>query len=711
MTVPAVRVALGLATSSLMVAGTSTSGAGSAAAAPDDRPNVVVIMVDDMSTTEMQYLPKVNALVADEGTMFDEAFNNTPVCCPSRATLLTGQHSRHHGVYTNKPTQGQGYQALDSSNTLATWMTASGYETTFIGKYLNGYGQWGYLPSVPDNREVPPGWSDFQALVGNLKYQDYTINDNGRLVNYGSATEDYQTDVLADRAVASIVDAADSNKPLFLWVAPHSPHTFNGQPPLPAARHRRSFDGIALPRPPNFDEADVSDKPPYVRNQPQITAAVAENMRVHFEARVEALQSVDDLVEDVYEALESTDQLDNTLIVFASDNGYMFGNHRLEGKVRVYDESARVPLAIRGGPFVGGKTITSPVSNADLAPTIVQATGISAGRVMDGADLADVVARPARYADRAILIESVEGPGYSAVRTADWLWVEYEGSSRELYDMRADPYQLTSLHKSSTHAATRQRLGDILDDLRSCSGGNCVVGGPTQPPPPTPTSTTATTTATTAPPSTGGEITVPAAGPDQPSLRIAVTDTAITTRWDPVNGATRYQFRHRIDNQKYKWKTAGNYTTATITPITTNRTYTVEARALISGTWRPWTTGTVTTGGTTPPPTDPTTTATTAPPSPGGEITVPAAGPDQPSLRIAVTDTAITTRWDPVNGATRYQFRHRIDNQKYTWKTAGNYTTATITPITTNRTYTIEARALISGTWRPWTTGTVTTGG
>ena len=214
MTVPAVRVALGLATSSLMVAGTSTSGSGSAAAAPDDRPNVVVIMVDDMSTTEMQYLPKVNALLADEGVMFDEAFNNTPVCCPSRATLLTGQHSRHHGVYTNKPTQGQGYQALDSSNTLATWMTASGYETTFIGKYLNGYGQWGYLPDVPNNREVPPGWSDFQALVGNISYQDYTINDNGRLVDYGSATEDYQTDVLADRAVASIVDAADSGRAL-----------------------------------------------------------------------------------------------------------------------------------------------------------------------------------------------------------------------------------------------------------------------------------------------------------------------------------------------------------------------------------------------------------------------------------------------------------------------------------------------------------------
>lgn len=581
------KTAVGLVIGSLMVAGASASSLGSGVAARDDRPNVVVIMVDDMSTTEMQYLPKVNALIAGEGVTFDRAFDNTPVCCPARATLLTGQHSRHHGVSTNKPSQGQGYQALDSTNTLATWMMAAGYRTTFIGKYMNGYGQWGYLPDVANNREVPPGWSDFQGLVGSIKYQNYTINDNGRLVEYGSRPADYQTDVLADRATASIVDAAGGDEPFFLWVSSLSPHTASGKPPLAAPRHRRSFDGIALPRPPNFDEVDVSDKPGFVRSQPPVTALRAEKMRIHYEARVEALQSVDDLVEDVYEALASSDQLHDTLIVFLSDNGYMFGNHRLEGKVRVYEESSRVSLAVRGGPFVGGTTITAPVSNADLAPTIVAATGIAAGRVMDGVDLADAVDRPERYGDRAILIESVEGPAYSAVRTADWLWVEYLGSGRELYDMRVDPYQLESLHRSSAHKATRQRLAAVLADLRSCAGSNCLIGGPPSPPP----SSTAPTDPP--PPSGGNVVTVPGAGPDQPTLRIEVTEAAITTWWEPVNGAVKYQFRYRIVGRQQQWQPPGTATTATIGAPVANSTYLIEARALVGGTWRPWTTGTI----------------------------------------------------------------------------------------------------------------------
>ncbi len=576
------KVALGLTLGPLMVAGTSTSGTGTAAVASVDRPNVVVIMVDDMSATEMQYLPKVNALIAGDGVSFDRAFDNTPVCCPARATLLTGQHSRHHGVYTNKPEQGQGYQALDSTNTLATWMMAAGYETTFIGKYLNGYGQWGYLRDVPNNREVPPGWSDFQGLVGTIKYKNYTINDNGRLVAYGSRPEDYQTDVLADRAVASVVDAADGDQPFFLWVAPLSPHTAIGNPPLAAPRHQHSFDGITLPRPPNFDEADVKDKPRFVRNQPRVSPSEAEEMRVHYEARVEALQSVDDLVEDVYESLASTGQLDDTIIVFLSDNGYMFGNHRLEGKVRVYEESSRVSLAIRGGPFAGGTTITAPVSNADLAPTIVEATGISAGRVMDGVDLADLADDPERYADRAILIESVEGPGYSAVRTAGWLWVEHEGSARELYDMRADPYQLKSLHNSAPHTTTRKQLAGVLDALQSCRGRTCLIGGPPTPPPP---------------PEDGEVITVPGAGVDQPTLRIKVSGSAITTSWDPVDRAAMYQFRYRVADQQSQWRPPGVYTTVTIADAGAGKTYVVEARALISGTWRPWTTGTTTIAG------------------------------------------------------------------------------------------------------------------
>jgi arylsulfatase A-like enzyme len=192
---------------------------------------------------------------------------------------------------------------------------------------------------------------------------------------------------------------------------------------------------------------------------------------------VETLQALDDAVERVYQTLQATGKLDDTLIIFASDNGYMFGNHRLEGKVRVYDESSRVPLLVRGGPFRGGGQVDSLVSNIDLAPTIVAHTGITPERLMDGIDLAGVVADPAAHANRAILIESVEGPGYAAIRTPTWMWVEYKTGSKELYNMVNDPYQLVSLHRSTALAGVRTTLHGKLVSLLACAGPTCAVTG------------------------------------------------------------------------------------------------------------------------------------------------------------------------------------------------------------------------------------------
>jgi N-acetylglucosamine-6-sulfatase len=240
--------------------------------------NIVVIMTDDMRLDDLDVMTETQALIG-EGTTFRNNYATFPLCCPSRATFITGQYAHNHGVFANRPPNG-GYTALDHTNTLAVWLQAAGYYTSHIGKYLNGYG----LDTPPTL--VPPGWTDWQGLVDNTTYRmyNYTINDNGSLVTYGEAATDYQTDVLADRAVETINQAAP-NHPFFLSIAPAPPHRTGIAGPQPAPRHGGTFDsepGSAgpqpapddvgafgnepLPKPPSFNEADISDKPAFFRN-------------------------------------------------------------------------------------------------------------------------------------------------------------------------------------------------------------------------------------------------------------------------------------------------------------------------------------------------------------------------------------------------------------------------------------------------------------
>ena len=461
-----------------------TSAASGGQSPPTGAHNVVLVLTDDMNYADYEYMPKTRALLGDDGVTFADAHHNTPLCCPARATLLTGQRSANHGVHTNKPAQRQGYQALDHSNTLATWLESAGYDTIHVGKYMNGYGRFSLYPGIADNREVPPGWSDWQTLVGNLTYDRFTINDNGRHVNYDgrrttASTAPYQTDVLAERAVTSMSESLDAGRPFYLWVSTHAPHTYNGRPPLPAPRHRTSFDDVAFPIPPSYNESDVRDKPPYVRRLRALEDSDLLAFADHWENRIESLQSVDDLVESIYLTLERRGALDDTLIIFMSDNGYMLGEHRLEGKVRPYEEATHTPLVMRGGPFRGGVTVDAVVSSTDIVPTIVAQTGVVPQRVMDGIDLSSVVEDPSRYDDRAMIIEMVEGPGYFGLRTERWLYVEYrwKGSTtrvthRELYDVVTDPYQLDNLAGSPAHVGVRNTLAAVLAPLKTCSGAS-----------------------------------------------------------------------------------------------------------------------------------------------------------------------------------------------------------------------------------------------
>ncbi|HEV2852669.1 MAG TPA: sulfatase [Thermoanaerobaculia bacterium] len=446
-----------------------------AAATEVTRPNILVIMSDDQTVADMRVLPKTRALLGERGTTFANSFVSYPLCCPSRSTFLTGQFPHHHGVMANSGPNG-GYQRLDHSNTLPAWLQEAGYYTAHIGKYLNNYGV--------DSPEPPPGWSRWFGLIDPSTYRmyGYTVSDDGVPVTYGSRPEDYQTDVLAEEAERVLRSRAGSSQPFFVTVAPIAPHLerINGVqvPPRPAPRHEGRFAQEPFPAKPSFNEPDVADKPRHIQRLPVLSTVTSARQVAIYRARLAALLAVDDLVERLVRTLTETGQLERTVIVFTSDNGFLLGEHRIpDQKYYPYEESIRVPLIVRGGGFPAGATAGQLVSNVDLAPTIVALAGARARRKMDGRPLLPLALDPGEGKDRTLFIEGVGSgsgkPSFQAARDARWLYVEYSNGGRELYNLQTDPFELSSRHAAPATAKTRADLARRLARLRSCTGEAC----------------------------------------------------------------------------------------------------------------------------------------------------------------------------------------------------------------------------------------------
>ena len=299
---------------------------------PDPRPNIVVVMTDDQTVGEMKALPQVRSLIGDHGVTFNRSYVTTPLCCPARATYLTGQYAHNHKVVTNVPPFG-GYPRLKpKDNTLPVWLQRAGYYTAHIGKYLNSYVR---------KSGVPPGWSDWHGALDPSTYQmwGYTLNENGRIHTYGEqSVEDpalYQTDVYSRKAAKIISRQAPRAKPFFLSVAPLAPHGERlrqaGQvDPRPAPRHAGAFATEPLPRPPSFNEADISDKPSGIQSKPLLGPTQISQMTIRWRSALESLMSVDDLVANLVGTLKRTGELKNTVFIFTDDNGFFFGEHRIE---------------------------------------------------------------------------------------------------------------------------------------------------------------------------------------------------------------------------------------------------------------------------------------------------------------------------------------------------------------------------------------------
>jgi N-acetylglucosamine-6-sulfatase len=466
-------IALGLSAAS--------AGAPVAHSAPVQRPNVIVIMTDDQTVESLRVMPNVRRLIGNRGVTFDNSFVSFSLCCPSRATFLTGEYAHNHHVLSNTPPSG-GFTALDGRNTMPVWLQHAGYATIHLGKYLNGYG-------VGNRREIPPGWSEWHATIdpSTYDYFGYWLNEDGRLVHYGQSARAYKTDVLTREAVDIVRRRAAAQKPFFLWasyIAPHSggPTDTNERfMAVPAPRDRRTFSHAQLPRTAAFNEADVSDKPLFIRRRRILTSDDIRVMTERYRRRLESLVAVDEGVRRIVRALAESGELDNTLIVFTSDNGFLEGQHRIPlGKVDVYDPSTRVPLLMRGPGIPAGLHLRQPVANIDLAPTILDSAEAEAGLPMDGRSLWPLIEDAGIFWGRDILHE---GPGFDqatmqfrAIRTPGFLYVEYASGEKELYDLERDPDELTNLAGDPAYAAQRDALSGRLGLLRDCVGLDCKRG-------------------------------------------------------------------------------------------------------------------------------------------------------------------------------------------------------------------------------------------
>jgi N-acetylglucosamine-6-sulfatase len=442
------------------------------------RPNVILVITDDMDLSLVDNMPTLKSQMIDAGTTFTNMFVTTSVCCPSRASFLTGQYVHNHGVLDNRKPAGGFLKFFESGkekSTVATWLKEAGYRTGLAGKYLNFYPARG-----KDVNYVPPGWDFWRGFVFPEGYYDFQIVADGKTLTYGAEPKeppDYVTDVQRDQALEFLKSTeADDARPFFLYLTPIAPH----QPSEPAGRHEQALPGLKARRPPSFNEEDVSDKPAWVQRLPAMTDETIQKTDALHRRRAQALLSVDEMLGKLIEALKAAGELDHTYILFTSDNGFELGQHRMDhGKGDGYEDSIHVPLIVRGPGVPARQTVDAMVLNIDYAPTIAELTGARAADFVDGRSFAGFLhGRPPASWRKDFAIEHWSDdedagiPNYVGLRTAEYKYVEYPTGERELYDLKRDPYEMKSVH-ATADANLVQRLAGRLKQLRECAGPTC----------------------------------------------------------------------------------------------------------------------------------------------------------------------------------------------------------------------------------------------
>ena len=505
--------------------GHSTSGAttsaapGSARPSATGKPNVLFVLTDDMRLDDLQFMPKVRALIGGQGVTFDNYFDNVTLCCPARTSILRGQYSHNTGVLSNGGADG-GFEKAHTSNiedsTIATAMHGAGYTTGLFGKYLNGY------PSGAGAAYVPPGWDQWASSSRGNAYDEYgyTLNENGKQVAYGSGPDDYGTDVYMRQTRDFITHAASSSAPFFAYLAVYAPHL----PSTPAPQDEQAFPGLQAPRDASYDESDVSDKPQFIQSLPLLNPSRQKQIDTFYRKRAQSLQAVDRGVAGLVDTLKANHQYDNTYIIFTSDNGFHLGQHRMpSGKQTAYETDIHLPFLVTGPGVIAGSHDSSIVGNIDIAPSIAALGGAQMADNPDGRSLVSrfvhtngAPVAPERQAyllehwmetptsqdrsgaaqlepadpdqsdpstssdststtqpakpDASVILHHI--PDFQGLRLPTLTYVEYSTGERELYDLTLDPDELTNL--ASTASPERlAALHQLLDSLRHCAGDAC----------------------------------------------------------------------------------------------------------------------------------------------------------------------------------------------------------------------------------------------
>ena len=458
-------------------------------------PNFLVITTDDQTLEQMRALPKTERFIGRKGTEFRQAVVTTPHCCPSRASFFTGQYAHNHGVLSNK----HGYPALvDPGNVLPVWLQRAGYTTAHLGKFLNGYEK-----AVGPITTVAPGWDEWATLLKPRRYLDYELQVNGDSVAYGDDHADYLTNVLTKRAGRLIRDLGPRENPFYIQVDNYAPHSgagdLSGECGKFSGSERGPFNRYSnrqLPKPDSFNEREIEDKPVFVQRRDRLSKGAKHTMRESYRCALGSLGSVDQGVKDLMQLLEKENLLEDTVVMFTSDNGFFYGEHRIPGsKTLPYEETIHVPLLIRmpdsltGGERV--KQVSQEVANIDVAPTILDLADAEPCaedgdcRTMDGRSLVPLLRGRNNFpSDRAVVVELTQGKdkvkptlscSYQGFRTTHTVYVEHTSVPRpsdrtcrdaleiENYDLRRDPFELENLGENAGFAAR-------LDVLRNCAG-------------------------------------------------------------------------------------------------------------------------------------------------------------------------------------------------------------------------------------------------
>jgi N-acetylglucosamine-6-sulfatase len=439
-------------------------------------PNIMLVLTDDQDVDSVSWMPNLRSKLVERGTTFSRAFVTTPLCCPSRTSILRGQYAHNYKVWSNHAAEGgfERFRALGyERSTVAMWLDKAGYHTGYIGKYLNEYGSYD-----EPTTHIPPGWDRWVGYEGGPIEQQqngaFKVNDQGKIVRIGADDTNYFA-----RQAETYIRNRKIGKPWFLVVAPNAPH----EPAIASERNDGTYAGRTMPTTPAFNEADISDKASIWQNNPLLPDECPPGYRKEYglqckpEAqevwrdRMEALMDVDEMVSRLITVLQDKNFMQTTYIILTSDNGFAMYSNRIFSKGAPYEPAQRVPFIVRGPGVLQDHVNNGLVANIDLAPTFAQWAGTRTPGFVDGRSLVPVFGNPeAPWRTRLLFEYSRGNHAFRALRTSEnQVYIEYPLTNEtEYYDLSRDPYQLDGKAEEPP-----PKLKTQLRELATCAGATC----------------------------------------------------------------------------------------------------------------------------------------------------------------------------------------------------------------------------------------------